>query len=249
MLIKIYAIQLLIFFYSLNLFAQSKKEQIRLLQEKVDSTLNVIHEKDSTINKIAVEIGKVQLNLDSTLNVIKIKNLKILSQGKWIDSLRNEITYLDDEKVRRKHIAFLKPKAGDREINVKTFLADLNNDGKDEAIAAYCIHISERDVEDAGIGNAYMNFICFDEGIAVYEKINEQWVLTDAGQISAYLKEGMNYYVTKVENKKIYCIGSDYDSKDPHCCPSLTKSLYLTYENGKIIYPHQVVKTKKKEGY
>jgi hypothetical protein len=152
----------------------------------------------------------------------------------------------DEALLKKKQLQYLTPRLDGRTAKMKVLFGDLNGDGIKDAFIDWCIEATDND-RDAGGGNALMFLQCEEEGFTVYIKTGKEYVLiADKGKDN-FTDEGFAYDAYKIENEKIFCSNISYADDDPRCCPSLKRTIYLIFQNNKIMKPDQKVKVTKQQ--
>jgi hypothetical protein len=142
-----------------------------------------------------------------------------------------------EQTVRNKFTEYITPRLDGRELKLTIFSGDINGDGQPDFIISYCIQATDKD-RDAGGGNALMNLVCMQDGIAAYIKSGNDYILKaekSMDNFKIYTDNEIFFEVKGIENGKILCQSTAYGPADPRCCPTVTKKVYVKYENGKLI--------------
>jgi hypothetical protein len=150
----------------------------------------------------------------------------------------------DEALLRKKHLQYLTPRLDGRIAKMKILFGDLNGDGIKDAFIDWCIEATDND-RDAGGGNALMFLECMEHGFTVYIKTGNEYILTADKGKDYFTDEGFAYDADKIENGKIICSNVSYADDDPRCCPSLKRTIYLIFQNNKIVKPDQKAKVTK----
>ena len=140
-----------------------------------------------------------------------------------------------EQLVKRKFSDLMASQLRGRALKLTVFSGDVNNDRITDYVISYCVQATDRD-RDAGGGNALANLACIQEGIAVYIKTGNDYVLKANKSMDSF-KSGneISFKVKGIFNGKIICESTGYSRKDPRCCPSLVKKSFVTYVNGKLV--------------
>ncbi len=149
--------------------------------------------------------------------------------------------YVDMEQaVINKHIKLLKNKYEGSNIKIEVFFSDLNNDHEVDAFLDYCVQSTDDDNDQEQEGNALMFDYCIESGFAIY-LFNENVFTLSASILKSELRNNndFDYNVNEAYKGSIYCSSMLYDDDDSRCCPSLTKKIFLRYDDGKIVEPPQ----------
>jgi len=87
-------ILILIFLANINIFAQNKKEQIIILNNRIDSLLNIVINQSNTISQLSIEINSLNQKLIEYNNFqsqlkdsVSKKNIDIINKDKLISQL------------------------------------------------------------------------------------------------------------------------------------------------------------------
>jgi hypothetical protein len=186
------------------------------------------------------------LNPLNTQNKMATKKILSVALTLIVTSISIGQTSNDNALLKKKHLQYLTPRLEGRTAKMKILFGDLNGDGIKEAFIDWCIEASDKD-RDAGGGNALMFLQCMEEGFAVYiKKGNDYVLLADKGK-NYFTDEGFSFDAEKIENGKIICFNLSYADKDPRCCPSLKRTIYLVFKNNKIVKPEQTAKVTKQK--
>ena len=142
-----------------------------------------------------------------------------------------------EEKVKNKFSEYMTPRLDGRELKMTVFTGDVNGDGQKDYVISYCVEATDKD-RDAGGGNAMMNLTCMLDGIAVYIKSGTDYSLKaekSMDNFKIYTEDEVSFDVVGIEKGNILCQSTAYGKDDPRCCPSIKKSVYVKYENGKLL--------------
>jgi hypothetical protein len=150
----------------------------------------------------------------------------------------------DEATIKKKHLQYLTPRLDGRKAKMKIFFDDLNKDGLKDAFIDWCIEATDDD-RDVGGGNALSFLQCMENGFSVYINTGGSFVLKADKDKDYFTDEGFAYDVDKVGNEKVYCSNMAYAEGDGRSWPTLKRSMYLKFENGKIVKPDQKVKVTK----
>jgi hypothetical protein len=153
----------------------------------------------------------------------------------------------DEKLLRKKHMEYLKPRMDGRQVKMNILFGDLNGDGKEDAFIDWCIEATDKDREVEGGGNAMMFLGCWEEGYSVYINNGKEWLLTSDKRKSEYHTDGFAFSVDFINSGKIICSREAYAEDDARCCPSLKESIYLVYQNHKLLKPEQKMVLRKKK--
>ena len=114
-------------------------------------------------------------------------------------------------------------KQGPIDEKPKQVMADLDGDGRPEAIVTYCIDENLPGGKNQGANNP-ANAHC---DLAVFKQIKSQWgVVGKMNMGQGKLRE--------IKEGKIYVEALVFGPKDPLCCPSQTRVARLGLVNGKL---------------
>lgn len=186
------------------------------------------------------EISNISLNLMTARQILTLA-VAILATNILFGQNMN-----DEAILKKKHLQYLAPRLDGRTAKITILFGDLNGDGITDALIDYCIEATEED-RDAGGGNALMFLQCMEEGFAVYIKSGNEYILkADKGK-DYFSDDGFAYNADKIENGKILCSNISYADDDPRCCPSLKRTIYLVFQNNKIVKPEQKTKVTKQQ--
>jgi hypothetical protein len=142
-----------------------------------------------------------------------------------------------EEKIKNKFSEYMTPRLDGRNLKMTVFSGDLNGDGQKDYLISYCVEATDKD-KDAGGGNAMMNLTCMLDGIAVYIKSGTDYSLKaekSMDNFKIYTEDEVSFDVVGIEKGNILCQSTAYGKDDPRCCPSIKKSVYVKYENGKLL--------------
>lgn len=143
----------------------------------------------------------------------------------------------DEVTVKNKFTEYLTPRLDGRKLDLTVFSGDLNGDGLSDFVISYCIQATDDD-RNVGGGNAMMNLVCMQEGIAVYIKSGNEYSLKaekSMDNFKVYTENEISFKVKNIDKGRILCESTAYGPDDANCCPSVVKNVFVKYDNGKLV--------------
>lgn len=239
---KLIIVFLLHFLFN-HTFSQNKKEQIIILNNRIDSLKQIINTNNAQLKNNSVLILDLENQIlrqnsiieENKLEAIKLKNI-ISEKETEIQKKDTEIIVLRDSiagfnlksDVKNTFLEYLPNISDGRKLNNFIIeLGDLNGDGSTDGVVDYSLEPTWED--NGGGGNAISEI----SGIIIFVNSGNSFTIADhSDEFGGNF--GSRNELKRINNGVIFLEGLDYKEEDPRCCPSLMTTTKLILRNNKI---------------